>query len=285
MNYDQPRDGYVNVNGINLHYLDWGGTGSPIVIVHATGFLGRIYAPIAHELRAIGHVFGYDQRGHGDSGPAPNEEYNWSATVADLRGFIAAMGFESVRGLGHSAGATALGAVSALSPGLVSRAVLVDPIVHDATDRSASQSRGQALVAGTLKRRRVFDSVEHAMSHLGAKPPFDTWDKSILRAYCDHGTRERADGTRELKCDPAVEAKLYATSRDFDGLSLLLKSETRLLVISTKQAHELRPSALNHLRSELKNARILDFPEANHLLPMESPAEIARIAVGFLGEK
>ena len=63
----EPRGGDVSVNGLKLHYLDWGGDGRPIVILHATGFLGRIYRPIAEALTAIGHVYSYDQRGHGDS--------------------------------------------------------------------------------------------------------------------------------------------------------------------------------------------------------------------------
>jgi pimeloyl-ACP methyl ester carboxylesterase len=282
MSYGQARDGYLTANGIKLHYLDWGGAGSPIVIVHATGFLAEIYAPIARALCAIGHVFGYDQRGHGDSDPAPHGEYNWPATVADLRGFIEAMGFEGVRGFGHSAGATALAAVSASNPGLVSRAVLVDPIVHDADDLAELRSRGRALVAGTLKRRRVFDSVEHAIRHLGSKPPFDTWDKAILRDYCEYGTRARSDGGRELKCDPTVEAKLYAASGEFDGLSLMLRSQTPFLVVFTKQAHEFRPAALKRIRGQLKYGRILDLADANHLLPMERPAEVARVTLEFL---
>ena len=65
----EPRTSFVNVNGVRLHTLDWGGDGAPIVILHATGFLGRIYRQLAERLRAIGHVYSYDQRGHGDSRP------------------------------------------------------------------------------------------------------------------------------------------------------------------------------------------------------------------------
>src|SRR5208337_5384399 len=104
--FSEPASSFVNVNGIQMHTLDWGGSGSPIVILHATGFLGRIYRPIATALTSIGHVFSYDQRGHGDSGRSPTGEYNWTAMMDDLAGFIAAMGFKSVRGFGHSAGAT-----------------------------------------------------------------------------------------------------------------------------------------------------------------------------------
>src|SRR5271169_3362565 len=77
----EPRSSFVKVNGIRLHTLDWGGHVAPIVILHATGFLRRIYRPLAERLRAIGHVYSYDQRGHGDSSSAPDGDYSWDATM------------------------------------------------------------------------------------------------------------------------------------------------------------------------------------------------------------
>jgi len=278
----EPREDYVTVNGIRLHYLDWGGAGEPIVIVHATGFLGRVYEPIARELTRIGHVFAYDQRGHGDSGAAPDGVYNWPATLADLRGFINAMGFQKIRGFGHSAGATALGGLAAVEPERLSRAVLIDPVVHDTADRELLNQRRQWLVETTLKRRRIFDSIDHAMEHLGSKPPFDTWDRNVLRLYCLYGMRETADGKRELKCAPEVEAKLYDGAPDFDGLSLILKAKRPLLIVLTRQAHELRAAAVKRLKSEARSAEILDLSEENHLMPMEKPQEVAHIALQFL---
>ena len=55
--FTEPKSAFVNVNGIMLRTLDWGGEGEPIVVLHATGFLGRIYRPLAERLREIGHVY------------------------------------------------------------------------------------------------------------------------------------------------------------------------------------------------------------------------------------
>src|SRR6267378_2186062 len=107
--FTEPKSAFVNVNGIRLHTLDWGGEGEPIVVLHATGFLGRIYRPLAERLHAIGHVYSCDQRGHGDSASAPDGAYNWTLTMTDLEGFVATMGWHKVRAIGHSAGATAIG--------------------------------------------------------------------------------------------------------------------------------------------------------------------------------
>ena len=62
-------------------------------------------------------------------------------------------------------------------------------------------------------------------------PWFYTWDKSILRDYCEFGTRLNAEGKRELKCKPGVSSVLYETSRDFDGLGRIVRAEVPLLVL------------------------------------------------------
>ncbi len=155
----EPRSSFVNVNGIRLHTLDWGGDGAPIVILHATGFLGRIYRPLAERLRAIGHVYSYDQRGHGDSSAAADGEYTWDATMRDLEGFITAMGWSGIRAVGHSAGATAIGSLASERPDLIARAVLLEPVIFESPDAPELGWRNP-FIERTLKRRRIFDSVE-----------------------------------------------------------------------------------------------------------------------------
>jgi pimeloyl-ACP methyl ester carboxylesterase len=97
-----PVSSYVEVNGVRLHVLDWGGVGDPILIVHATGFLGRMYAPIAERLTTIGHVYSYDQRGHGESSASSSNQYSWDLASQDLEAFIVAMGWKGIRAKCHS---------------------------------------------------------------------------------------------------------------------------------------------------------------------------------------
>jgi lipase len=283
MNRTDPYSGYVDAGGIRLHYLDWGGAGSPIVILHATGFLGRIYRPIAQALTAIGHVFTYDQRGHGDSGRSPASEYDWHATMADLAGFIAAMGLKDVRGFGHSAGATAIGSLASEHPGLIRRAVLVEPVIFESAESPELNWRNP-FVERTRKRRRVFDSVDAMFQNFDNKPPYATWRKDILRDYCEYGTRPTPDGKRELKCPPEIEAKYYESSRDFDGLGRILACEAPLLVMFGERSDSLGATLAGRVGAGLRNGRVVTFPDAGHFIPMEKPEEVARLAVEFLSE-
>jgi pimeloyl-ACP methyl ester carboxylesterase len=282
--FTEPKSGFVNVNAIRLHTLDWGGEGDPIVVLHATGFLGRIYRPLAERLCAIGHVYSYDQRGHGDSAAAPYGAYDWTLTMKDLEGFIAAMGWRKVRAIGHSAGATAIGGLAAERSDLVSRAVLVEPVIFESPTAPELGWRNP-FIEKTLKRKRVFDSVEAMYSNFDHKPPYNTWRKDILRDYCEFGTRPTRDGKRELKCTPEIEAKMYETAVEFDGLQRILNCKIPLLIMFGAPSDSLGATLSGKIADQLKTAQVIDVPDAGHFLPMEKPEYVADQAVRFLSAK
>jgi pimeloyl-ACP methyl ester carboxylesterase len=282
--FSEPASSFVNVNGIRMHTLDWGGVGAPIVILHATGFLGRIYRPLAQPLRAIGHVYSYDQRGHGDSSAAPDGDYSWDSTMRDLEGFITAMGWSGVRAVGHSAGATAIGALACERPDLISRAVLVEPVIFESPTAPELGWRNP-FIDRTLKRKRLFDSVEAMFSNFDNKPPYSTWQKEILRDYCRFGTRPTSDGKRELKCAPEVEAKFYEMSRDFDGLGRILRCTVPLLIMFGACDDSLGAALSGEIAKQLKNGRVIDVADAGHFMPMEKPDYVADQASEFLASE
>lgn len=275
---NEPICGDVTVNGIRLHYLDWGGDGPPIVILHATGFLGRIYRPIAGALTAIGHVYSYDQRGHGDSGRPALEEIGWDRTAADLEGFLTAMRFKGVRGLGHSAGATAIGAVASRRPDLIARAILAEPVIVDAAD---PLQRPSDLHQRTLRRKRSFDSVDAMYRNFENKPPYATWRRDMLRDYCEFGTRQDVDGKRVLKCAPEIEAQFYNTARDFDGLSMILRCNVPMLVLFGEKSDSPGIMFKDRIAAGGSHRRVDVMPGTGHFIPMEQPEEVARMAIEF----
>lgn len=284
LKFSEPASSFVDVNGVRLHTLDWGGDGAPIVLLHATGFLGRIYRPLVERLRAIGHVYSYDQRGHGDSSLAPGGEYSWDWTMRDLEGFITAKGWSGVRAIGHSAGATAIGSLASSRPDLISRAVLAEPVIFESPTAPELEWRNP-FIERTLKRKRIFDSVEAMFSNFDHKPPYDTWRKDILRDYCEFGSRPTSDGKRELKCTPEIEAKFYETTRDFDGLGRILAGTAPLLILFGARSDSLGASLSPKVAQQLKRGRVIDVPDAGHFLPMEKPDYLADQAIEFLASE
>ena len=89
----QPKDKTVNVNGINLHYLDWGAEGKPTVLL-LHGLRGHCHSwdDVSAEFCRDYHVLALDQRGRGESDWAPGGDYSSQSFVADLEGFCQAVG-------------------------------------------------------------------------------------------------------------------------------------------------------------------------------------------------
>ena len=61
------RSQFITIDNVKLHLADWGGQGPTLFLLHANGFLGRIYRAMIHPLLTHYHVVTMDLRGQGDS--------------------------------------------------------------------------------------------------------------------------------------------------------------------------------------------------------------------------
>src|SRR4051794_41897532 len=69
-----------------------GGSGPPLLIAHATGFLAGPYQPLADALAGDFHVFGIDFRAHGDSTRPASGDLSWSGGGDDVLAVVDAIG-------------------------------------------------------------------------------------------------------------------------------------------------------------------------------------------------
>jgi len=99
-----PDDHQAIVGALRLHYLDWGGSGTPILFLHGGGLNAHTWDCVAVMLRERYRCIALDQRGHGDSEWSPVVDYRFAAHVADIEGFIGSMGLERPILVGQSMG-------------------------------------------------------------------------------------------------------------------------------------------------------------------------------------
>ena len=101
----EPEDRYVDVDGLKLHYLDWGGDGKPkMLCLHGAAQNAHMWDFTALAYCDRYHVLSLDQRGHGDSGWAPDEDYGRDAHQRDISGFVEALGLDNFVLVGLSMG-------------------------------------------------------------------------------------------------------------------------------------------------------------------------------------
>lgn len=61
------KSGFVTVNGVKLHYLDWGGKGEALLFLHGLGDSAHIFDDIAPKFTDHFRVLALTRRGHGQS--------------------------------------------------------------------------------------------------------------------------------------------------------------------------------------------------------------------------
>ena len=120
---------FVAVGGLRLHYQQWGpdAAHAGIVLVHGLGSSSHIWDFVAPRLAEQSlRVVAIDQRGHGES-DQPDSGYDFGSVVADLDGFIEAVGLtEPCVLVGHSWGASVVLHFGASHPDRTAAIVLVD---------------------------------------------------------------------------------------------------------------------------------------------------------------
>ncbi len=84
----QPQDKTVTVNGLKLHYLDWGAEGKPMmVLLHGLRGHAHSWDDVSMAMCQEYHVLALDQRGRGETDWAKDGAYDTPDYVADLVGF------------------------------------------------------------------------------------------------------------------------------------------------------------------------------------------------------
>ncbi len=82
----EPAGFVVHVEpGDRVHFVDWGGTGSPaVLLIHGLGATSLIWAPVARRLLAVRRVVAMDLRGHGLSdAPTEPDAYDLDRVAGD----------------------------------------------------------------------------------------------------------------------------------------------------------------------------------------------------------
>src|SRR5512139_2549361 len=87
MSTAKPESNFVNVNGVRLHYLDWGGNGPALIFLTGMGCSAYIFNKIAPRFTDRFHVLALTRRGQGDS-DIPETGYDAGTLTEDICQFM-----------------------------------------------------------------------------------------------------------------------------------------------------------------------------------------------------
>lgn len=118
------KSGVVTANGIRVHYLDWGGSGPVLILIHGYADNPYIFEDLAPAFTDRFRVIAYARRGHGESdAKAP---YDTATLTEDLRGLMDGLGIAKADLAGWSMGGNEITMMAGTHPERVGRIVYLD---------------------------------------------------------------------------------------------------------------------------------------------------------------
>ena len=127
MNNTNRKSDFVNINGIRLHYLDWGGNGPALIFLTGMGASAYIFDKFAPLFTNKFHVLALTRRGHGDS-DCPETGYDADTLIEDIRQFMDHLNIEKASLAGHSLAGVELTHFAATYPNKVEKLIYLEAL-------------------------------------------------------------------------------------------------------------------------------------------------------------
>jgi pimeloyl-ACP methyl ester carboxylesterase len=127
LNNSNPKSDFVNINGIRLHYLDWGGKGPTLIFLTGMGASAYIFNKFAPRFNDRFRVLALTRRGHGDS-DAPETGYDADTLTEDIRQFMDCLNIEKASLVGHSLAGVELTHFAATYPTRVEKLIYLEAL-------------------------------------------------------------------------------------------------------------------------------------------------------------
>ncbi len=263
--HTDPADHFVDVNGLKLHYLDWGGD-SPrnLLLVHGQGGNAHNWDFIARELRDEFRIIALDQRGHGDSSHT-RDGYAVTAFAADLAAFADAVGIVPYDYVGAS-----LGARNAIAYAGEHIAHLKHLVCLDYGPEMSTASAKKQI--GGMNRRplgwRSIDEYVEQSRQANPRPSVE-----YHRNSAEHGLRLNYAGKYVAKHDP----DMFWINGGFGAREVPLLwerwAQIRCPILEIKGAHSdfLSPEIVERMRSLQPSMRFVEAPESGHPVAADNP--------------
>lgn len=255
-------EGYVEANGIRLHYWRTGDGSKPAVVMcHGFSDNGLCWRPVAQRLQDAFDIYMVDARGHGLS-DAPETGYTTQDRADDVACFVKAMGLQMPAIMGHSMGGSTAGAAAATYPDLFSKVVLEDPAWFAEGTRRQAMNEEERAAFNKERRERIIEQKKMTKEALIAmcREQSPAWAEAELDAW--------AESKQQLS--PNVVGSWESKPRPWQEIATAIKAPTLLVTANTEKGAIVTPEIAAAAKVINPKIEVVLFSEAGHNIRREA---------------
>ena len=268
------RSGWVEANGLKLHYLDYGTEGlPPMLCVHGGSAHAHWYDYVAPGFTNEYHVRALDLRGHGESEWPDPAVYGFDRYAADVAEVVEKLDLRDFVLIGHSMGGMVSLVYAANYPGRVAKLVVVD------TTRIMSAERIAKMHVFGAKPASTYASRDELISRYRLEPAgTQKAAPEVVRHMAEHSARQHSDGTWRHKFDRRV----YASFERRDALPLWEKIRIPTLLVKGELSGRLTPEIVRAVQTVAPQVRFAEVSQSDHHVTLDNPGEFISAVNDFL---
>jgi pimeloyl-ACP methyl ester carboxylesterase len=270
----KPASKTVAVDGLSLHYLEWGDSEAPpVVCVHGYTGSADAFGALARHLRGRFRILAFDVRGHGESGWSPDGAYQYADQAGDLAGFADRLELEKFVLIG-----TSMGGIIAMTYAIRHMQRLNGLVLNDiGPDVEAGTTRITQMVGS---RPRDFTSLEAAIAYRAQMSPILAGRSAADQRELALGVlRQSPDGLWGWKMDPAyIQQRLEHGAPARPSLWPALASlPCPALVVWGTTSDILSEAQARRMVDTLPHGELVPVPGIGHAPTLVEPAVLAAL--------
>ncbi|MET3215750.1 UNVERIFIED_ORG: pimeloyl-ACP methyl ester carboxylesterase [Burkholderia territorii] len=269
MNTASAKDGWIDNDGLRLHYVSWGRDDAPtVVMLHGLRSYAHTWAPVAAALVDRYRVVALDQRGRGLSDWDPRRDYYAAAYVRDLDALVRELGLRRFVLVGHSMGGANAFVYAASNPDR-----LAGLVIEDMGPGASAGSQGSERIKRELKETPdAFASWDDARAFWRRQRPNIT--ESALDSRLAHSLKEGEAGRIVWRHDAKgiAAARLAATPEQLVHLwPLILNLHVPTLLLRGGDSDFLSADVAAEMAAANAEIERIDIPGATHYVHDDQP--------------
>lgn len=268
-----PTSHFYTSLRMRLHYLDWGNSAAPtLILVHGGFDHARSWDWTARELAKDYHVIAPDLRGHGDSAWSAEGSYMMANYVYDLAQLIEQLGRGPVTLVAHSLGGAITLRYAGLFPDKVAKIVAIEGLglSPDRLQEQIQKPAPEEWLEWIEKRRglarkprRHYPTIEAAVARMRERNDHLSVEQAMHLTI--HGVNRNEDGSYRWKFDPYLRDIAPQAGTDEELPEFWSRISCPTLLCLGRDSWASNP-VKDGRAAHFQDARLVEFADAGHWL-------------------